>query len=125
MTNTFKNAIKSDQVLKAVELPELEDNNIVSDIFKEVCQPLMRDKPDKNTALIIICNRRSKVLSTTKNMLVLEVLEVLDYVVCNVEAWSELDSENSSKADYILAVYPIMNTVAALFKAEIFENKKK
>jgi hypothetical protein len=40
----------------------------------------MRDKPDKNAALIIICNRRSKVLSTTKNILALEVLEVLDYV---------------------------------------------
>ncbi|KAI9474283.1 MAG: hypothetical protein EXX96DRAFT_333624 [Benjaminiella poitrasii] len=110
MTNTFKkNAIRNDQVRdevsKAVELPELEDSNIVSDILKKFA----RDKPGKNTALIIICKRRSKVLSTTKNMLVLEVLEVLDYVVCNLEAWSELDSENSNETDYILAVYPIMN----------------
>ncbi|KAL7325506.1 hypothetical protein PS15p_207972 [Mucor circinelloides] len=62
MANTFKNAIRNDQVWdevsKAVELPELEDSNIVSDILKEVCQPLMRDKPDKNAALIIITSQK-------------------------------------------------------------------
>lgn len=48
MANKFKNAIRNDQVWdgasKAVELPELEDSNIVSDILKEVCQVDIRYK---------------------------------------------------------------------------------
>lgn len=71
----------------------------------------MKDKPDKDAALIVICNKRSNILSTTKNVLALEVLEVLDYVISNLEAWSKYSKENSSEADFILAVYPIMNII--------------
>lgn len=72
---------------------------------------MIKDKPDKNAALIIICNKRSNILSTTKNVLALEVLEVLGYVISNLEAWSKYSKENSSEADFILAVYPIMNII--------------
>ncbi|KAI7854082.1 hypothetical protein BDC45DRAFT_585732 [Circinella umbellata] len=127
MANRFKQVINDDSIWETLKepgsLPSVDDE-MVSELFQSVCKfitPPEEDeedeyddddklfKSDKKAALIELSQRRITELRTTNNQAVLEVIEILDYVINNVDSWRNMDNGKTSEADFILAINPIFN----------------